>query len=855
MKSYGQLTYKYLKEHKKRTALTLLGIILAIALFSAIGTLYYSWKDAVINDIKSRGNYEVMYSEISGDKVKSIVKNAVVLESGVVESCGDGIIINGEAKDSILSISNYDENALNSTFNISIKEGRLPQNNNEIIVETKLTNGLKEKLIGKEITVEMKALNSKETSNNKEKKFTIVGSYDSKVSIKGNTYTALGYFTKEIDNQNMYNIYVNLKESKNKVSTAIKIAQDNSLDISDNTNQINYNDALLRMYGESQNSALREDMKQVMFFISIIIIICTVAVIYNSFSISVVERSKHFGMLRAIGATPKQIKSLVFKEAAIMGAIAIPLGVIAGYLGLYIIIKFISEFNFNGLDGFKLGIYPKVIFICMGLGAITIFLSVRGPAKLASKVSPIDAIRNSKNIKKEKIKVRRMKIIKKLFGVEGELSYKNIRRNPKEFWVTIFSLVVSLVMFIVLTNLINIIKQTDTFDIRQKYYDSSIYMYNYKERSLSELLGEIKKLDGVEEVYTPIIESRNTAIEGDKLSENYFKQIGKSRNLAKIPNSNFVIVKDVTIGSYDSNSLDKSKNHLLEGKADEKLLDDNGVLLVQRKKVIKEGRQTYEDVTKYKVGDKITVPAFKYATSVIASSPEEATRNWLYKLIKTNQVNTFTVIGILDSEPIIGNKDNGSISLIFSESMYRELMGELDHNRVYIKFKSQKYRESLSGHFEDLCASDQNLSYVDYYKAEKDVYLGLIFYYTFIAVIALVAIVNIINTITMNLLVKKREFGIYKAIGMTGKQFARLVILEGTLYGIIAAVVGTTVGTIITLAIISGSNINISAVMNSNIGLLICGIVGVILVTLLASLMPLRKLNKMNIVESLRMEE
>ena len=402
MKSYGQLTYKYLREHKKRTALTLLGIMLAIALFSAIGTLYYSLKDAVIKDIKARGNYEVMYSELSGDKVKSIVKNAEVLESGIIESYGNGRIINGEAKDSILSISNYDENALNNIFNIPLKEGRFPQNNNEIIVETKLILGLKEKLIGNEITVEMEALNSKEISNNKEKKFAIVGSYDSKVSIKGNTYTAIGYFNKEIDNQIKYNIYVNLKGQKNKVSTAIKIAEVNSLDTSDNNNnnQISYNDALLRMYGESQNSVLREDMKQVMFFISIIIIICTVAVIYNSFSISVVERSKHFGMLRAIGATPKQIKSLVFKEAAIMGAIAIPLGVIAGYLGLYIIIRFISEFNFNGLDGFKLGIYPKVIFICMGLGAITIFLSVRGPAKSASKVSPIDVIRNSKNIKK-----------------------------------------------------------------------------------------------------------------------------------------------------------------------------------------------------------------------------------------------------------------------------------------------------------------------------------------------------------------------------------------------------------------------------------------------------------------------
>lgn len=854
MKSYRQLTEKYLKEHKKRTALTLLGIILAIALFSAIGTLYYSWKDAVIKDIKSRGNYEVMYSEISGDKVKSIVKNAEVLESGITESYGVGRMINGEAKDSILSISNYDENALNNIFNISIKEGRFPQNSNEIIVETKFMEDLKEKLIGKEIKLEMKALNSKKISNNKEKKFTIVGSYDAKVSIKGNTYTALGCFNKEIDNQNKYNIYVNLKGKKNKVSTAIKIAKDNSLDTSDN-NQISYNDALLRMYGESQNSELREDMKQLIVFISIIIIICTIAVIYNSFSISVVERSKHFGMLRAIGATPKQIKNLVFKEAAIMGAIAIPLGVIVGYLGLYIIVKLIGNFSFGGFNNFKLGVYPKVLFICICLGAITIFLSVRGPAKLASKVSPIDAIRNTKNIKKEKIKIRRMKVIKKLFGMEGELSYKNIRRNPKEFWVTIFSLVVSLVMFIVLTNMISVAKQVDTFDIRQKYYDSAIHSSNYQESFSPELLERIKNLDGVDKIFTPVITGRNIAIEGDKLAEKYIKQIGKSSDLEKIPNSNFVLIKNVLVGAYDSNSLDKAKKHLLEGNVDEKLLDDNGVLLVQRKKVIKEGRENYEDFTKYKVGDKITIPVFKSMGGMTTTNPETAARDWVYQLIKTGQVNTFTVMGILDSEPIRGSEENHLISLIFSESVYRKTTGDINHDGVYIKFKSEKYRENLNGYFEDLCASDKYLSYMDYYKEKEGLYLGLIFYYSFIVVIALVAIVNIINTININLLVKKREFGIYKAIGMTRKQFARLVILEGTLYGIIAAVVGTIVGTVLTLALIDGRNVNMGVLMNFNIGLLICGVVGVILVTFLASLMPLRKLNKVNIVESLTMEE
>ncbi len=153
---------------------------------------------------------------------------------------------------------------------------------------------------------------------------------------------------------------------------------------------------------EGNNTLLNEGTKGIFVFIVTLIIVCTVAVIYNAFNISVAERINQFGILRSIGATPAKIRKLVFKEAFIMSIIAIPIGIISGYLGIYTTIKLMSNSKQFIFEGLKIGFYKEVIIICIVLTAITIILSVLGPAIKASRVAPIDAIRNSSNLKKRK---------------------------------------------------------------------------------------------------------------------------------------------------------------------------------------------------------------------------------------------------------------------------------------------------------------------------------------------------------------------------------------------------------------------------------------------------------------------
>jgi putative ABC transport system permease protein len=177
---------------------------------------------------------------------------------------------------------------------------------------------------------------------------------------------------------------------------------------------------------------------------------------------------------------------------------------------------------------------------------------------------------------------------------------------------------------------------------------------------------------------------------------------------------------------------------------------------------------------------------------------------------------------------------------------------------VALNFNSPEYS---SKHYEKLniVADENKAKYVDIYKMKKDSddmqNQIMIMVYGFIGLIVLISTVNIINTVTINLLVKKREYATFKAIGMTKGQFQKLVLLEGTLFGIIACIIGLPLAFGLTYLGVVRNNPMGFIGYTSSLWPYLSGGLGIILITLLAALFPLRKLNDMNIVEALRVEE
>jgi len=853
MKRYSEITLKYLKVNKKRTALTIIGIILSVALFTGIGTIFFSYRTSQIEDSKSSlGNYEFKYNNISSSKVEKVINNAEVLNSGIEEKW-DTAKIKLQDQNLDLQVRAYDKSSFQNIVNkcFQIRKGRLPKNEDQIMLDMGTFYQLKNKKIGDSIALNLQ--------DNEVKTYKIVGAYEYNGLNPAKAVTFLKFSNKD---SSKFNVFINLKEKRNKKGAISRVTKQSNLKSEKYT--MEYNDVLLRSYFQSPNELRNNFTIRIIVFLISIIVVSSAALIYNSFNISVMERIKHFGILRSIGATPKQIKRLIIKEALYMCIIGIPVGFFAGYFGIYITIKLMGKLSLFGSPNFKIGLYPSVFIISTILSVLTIFLSAFNPVRKAGKISPMDALKNIVGIKNKKLKKRSNKIIKLLFGNEGELAYKNIKRLPGRFWVTVFSLVISVVMFIVFTTFASFVRQTNNAVKKTMPYDSIIFKNNNGGLRLEDY-EQIKKVSGVKEVYKMSSFNGVIYIPRDKVNKDFLNEIGKRYEEVE-KYKDFIRINNSNISLYEDNALNLAKKYISSGEIDKEKLNDNGVLIVNKNKMRiydrHDNRNVFKDYSNYKVGDKITIPKMK---SYVIESGEHGfdnTKKEEEKAIDNKDFITLTVVGILNKDPLDGNNDGyaeDGMNFIFTEDMYKKINNKPDYNGFGIVFKDESSRDKLYKYFVNK-ASEVGGYYTDYYKIAEDNkksdFEMAVFVYGFIALITLISAVNIINTVSINLILRKAEFAMLMAIGMTKEQLTKMVLLEGTLHGIIASVFGTFIGAgldFILIKIIAGSEFR-DFTLKLPIAIIACGILAAILITLIASLIPLRKLKNMNVIENLREE-
>ena len=261
---------------------------------------------------------------------------------------------------------------------------------------------------------------------------------------------------------------------------------------------LHFNEHLLRLQSASAYDNINGSIDKIIILVTSLVIICTIATVYNAFSISISERKKQFGILNSIGATKAQTTKLVLMEAFIVSVIGIPMGLIAGTFAIDVVFKIIGSFYKSSIIG-ELGLRvvysPTVIILSAIIVMITILISAILPAIQATKISPLEAIKNSSNLKIGKVKDS--KIVRALFKAEGVLAYKNLRRNKKKFRITLFSLIISVVIFISFSGFMNLFINAQKVNYGQQNYDLNLSSSSeMDEKSLEEL----KNIDGVDRV-------------------------------------------------------------------------------------------------------------------------------------------------------------------------------------------------------------------------------------------------------------------------------------------------------------------------------------------------------------------
>lgn len=840
MNNYSELANRYMKQNKKRTVLTIVGITLATILIFAVGTFLFSFRDNLIKDIRSKSDYEFNIMNLNKEQVDKLSNNAEIKNYSILRKPQEFVI-----KDSDKGACLYagDDNYFNKIIGVNISEGRFPKNENEILINSNSKNLLNKELGDKIFLADR---------DGREKSYDIVGIVKAQGYMSGASsdfYTFLN--NKDLNNNDEYDVYVNLNSDRDKQEIIKKVMTNAGIEI----NQMNKSDngELLYLTGNGGNNGYSEALRNMSIFVILIIMICTVTVIYNSFNISVIERIRYFGILKAIGATPKQIKRIIYKEGYFMGLIALPIGCLIGFLALKYGIKVFLGNDLMFLKGFKVDFYPSVILITAILVLITIYISLIIPARKGMKVSAVEAMRNKNEIKIGKIKRRRGKLVQKVFGIEGSIAYKNIRRTPARFFITIITLTISIVMFNVFYGFISISKETVNQHFVNIAFDAQLITNHEKDGFNEEEINKIKTQNfakSMDEYYIDILE---IPMEKEHLNESY----------TKLPNSNvdFYEGTDYFTDSNNESAItnDKGfsvvKDYIVEGNLDLNALKKGGVILIDGTMVNVDGKRRIERVTNYKVGDKIKIPKLKN----YSVRNEAINLNEINESIKKGEFYEVPIVAILNKEPITGKYQTSGISIMAHEDAYKKIAKNIKPNVLTFNFNGdEKAREDATMYF-DKTNFNSLYRYTDIASIkEKDssIYEQVEFFvYCFIMIISIIAIVNIFNTISTSILIRKKEFGALRAIGMEDSQLRKSIILEGTLYGIVSSLVGGIISAILLGLLIKVSGGLVYVDYSFKFIPFILSIACAIGVTYISALLPLRKISKYTIVEEISNDE
>ena len=593
--------------------------------------------------------------------------------------------------------------------------------------------------------------------------------------------------------------------------------------------------------GASSYSNINITLLLIVGLVASLVIIATIATIYNSFSIAISERKKQFAILNSIGATKSQIMKFVFLEGFLVSIVGIPIGLLSGTVAIDIVFKVIKTFfktsMFGELD-LRVVFSPIVLILSTLVILLTIFISALIPAINAAKISPLEAIKNSSNLKVGKIKSS--KLVKKIFKTEGELAYKNLRRNKGKFRITLFSLVISIVIFISFNGFVDMFVEANQINYGSITNDLTLYENNLlTKEEVQKTIDELKKINGLKDVAIDKGYNLNVHVDEKNINKDLRESLKQSRYV-DMDNSNYNFINSrLYIPGYFSISNIK----LSEGKFDRKTAKaENGVILVRysyQESLAKKGKVV---LSNYKVGDTLNCTI----TSYDSDGKESAKEVKLKILAITDEILTgnnqypetsFGVVAYDDLIPSLGITDDKSSSNLYYVATNQEKSTRDEVKKV---------------------AEENNLSVIDSIdeaqKLEQTMNVMKIFVYGFIVVISLVSVTNIINTISTNINLRKREFAIIKSIGVTPQGFKKMIYMESILYGILSLLYGIPIGicmNVLMNKILEGM-ITVQTLIPYK-AILIC-VVAIFVITFIASYIPLKKMSKENIIDNIRQE-
>lgn len=845
MNVFTKTTIKTLKKNKTRTLVTIIGIILATAMLTAVTTFISSLQKFMLRAVIAQmGDWHGAVYELSEEDMRKLEGGEKVEKAAAVQELGFALLP-GVTEENYISkrvpylfIMGMTEEA-EEMLPVRLSIGRMPKNEGELVVSSMaVSSGRADIEVGDTLTLEIGKrmaagaepeelflynpllMTMKEGEEEayevgeelivqESRTYKVVGIIETPGFMNSN-YSSAAYCAITAADQNpgedsRFAGFYRCRRSSDVYETADTYMSENTYAV--------YNSELLRYQGVSLNRPFMRMLYGLASVLILLIMTGGISLVYNSFAISVSDRTRQFGLLASTGATPKQLRGMVLREALLVSVIGIPLGILSGIAGIGITLHFTGPaffYLYDSEEAMSLHVSWPAAAIAAATALAVVLISAWIPSRRAAKVSPMEAIRQTGDIKVPRRIVRRGKLSYRLFGLEGMIAGKHFSRSRKQYRTTIFSLFISIVLFISASSFSSYVKSSirTVNDISEN--DISMYIEEGKEGEMEEIRERVRGTEGVDHMLFVGCINMDLPVDPELVSEDYRAFLESQEAASDETGWGKLYREDGKLMLYDSRIL------ILEDKEYEAYVEELGLpreeyLGPEADKVIALNQvQGYMPAQqRFRLYDILKAPGEEIEMLVTDyDALNEAERAAEDEQDRTDFQKPYRVTAgtFADRAPMnLYGEWGGGFSVFLSESMLRNLTGgEIHYRTVQLYIQAENHRETA----ERLEEFSMDGSYESYFfvmneaenrQTHKSLLMTVdVFTFGFITLISLIAVANVFNTISTGVLLRRREFAVLSSVGMTPKGLRRMLNYECVLYGCKALLYGLPVSLLIT---------------------------------------------------------
>lgn len=841
MNIFNRVALQGLKKNRTRTLVTIVGVVLSAALITAVATFAVSLQTYMVNGaIMKYGSWHVAFPNVDSSFVQEQAGDSRVKNIASFENIGYGALTGGQNPDKpYLFIAGFHNEAF-STLPIELLSGRLPKNSGEILIPAHVAaNGGVKISVGDTLTLAVgtrkagkETLNQDDPYRSGEETLTPAGE---------KTYTVVGICQRPAFEERSapgYTLITTADTAAPASSLSAFVALEKPSQIRSYADEqagshaYLLNDDVLRFMGLSEDKIFNALLYSIGGILVALIMIGSVFLIYNSFNISLNERTHQFGILMSVGATEKQLRNSVLFEGLCIGAIGIPIGILIGIPSIQLVLSIVAENFANVLYSnvpLTLVVSVPALAAAAVISMITILISAYIPAKKAAGTPVMECIRQTNEVKVEAKAIKTSKLTNRLYGLEGTLALKNFKRNKRRYRSIILSLTLSVVLFVASNAFGAYLDQVAEQSAVEMDGDILLYTRDMTESEFTQLYDTLKTAEGVTKSTSQAVSTYTCEVNTNELTNGF-------------------------LDSYRKSTVFDTSSETVKLSLDVQFIEDG----------------IYQDFI-----ESLGLPAAEYtgqaAKMVIVgkysggldlfsdSSMDFTLRTESGEQTKTIHT-TFAGSYPLDPPPAEPSEVKGYVLTVVAPHQMKPQFDALDApTKMGLTFWSDNPAQSTANMQTIIEASGIPSSYTLYNvhgmleQNRNILFIVNLFTAVFIAMISLIAVANVFNTISTNIKLRRRELAMLRSVGMSDRDFNKMMRFECALYGARTMLWGLPLSGILSWLIYKGmvaggGDIEFMFPWDS-IGISMLGVFFVVFIT---ALYATRKIKSENIIDALR---